>query len=261
MTRQEMRATVRSTKTAEAAIKQIETRERQVEKEKMKAGKQIVMQEVAQELQMMRQGYEQAIETQRRDFVVELERVNGRLHEAEWEAATLKNEVAILKPQRTNSNQRSIPSASNSPTASPNPSVTETLKSTRPVTKSYDQIAASSSMKSARKNDRTEVTSRKQRQKSTVSNLPKLEPGKKRVIFHREFTSPGGSEADLMLVLNEALQKAGIPAYTRFSRVGYLQSGANSALLTEKSNAENLVRDHSNMHLSSKISGWKSNWY
>lgn len=50
-----------------------------------------------------------------------------------------------------------------------------------------------------------------------------------------------------MLVLNEALQKAGIPAYIRFSRVGYSQSGAISALLTEKSNAENLVRDHSNM--------------
>ncbi len=50
-----------------------------------------------------------------------------------------------------------------------------------------------------------------------------------------------------MLVLNESLQKAGIPVYTRFSRVGYSQSGAISALLMEKSNAENLVKDHSNM--------------
>lgn len=50
-----------------------------------------------------------------------------------------------------------------------------------------------------------------------------------------------------MLTLNESLQKAGIPAHTRFSRVGYSQSGAISALLTEKSSAENLVRDHSNM--------------
>lgn len=67
------------------------------------------------------------------------------------------------------------------------------------------------------------------------------------MIFRRESTSARKSEADLMLILNESLQKAGIPTYNRFSRVGYSQSGAISALLTEKSNAENLVRDHSNM--------------
>lgn len=55
------------------------------------------------------------------------------------------------------------------------------------------------------------------------------------------------SEADLMLVLNESLQKSGIPVYTRFNKVGYLQLGAIFALLMEKSSAENLVRDHSNM--------------
>ena len=50
-----------------------------------------------------------------------------------------------------------------------------------------------------------------------------------------------------MLALNESLQKAGIPAYTRFSRVGYSQSGAISALLTEKSSAEQLVNNYSNI--------------
>lgn len=50
-----------------------------------------------------------------------------------------------------------------------------------------------------------------------------------------------------MLILNESLQRAEIPAYIRFSRVGYSQSGAFSALLTEKSNAEDLVKDHANM--------------
>lgn len=67
------------------------------------------------------------------------------------------------------------------------------------------------------------------------------------MIFRRESASSQKSEADLMLVLNESLQKAGIPAYIRLSRVGYSQSGAISALLTEKSNAEDLVKDHSNM--------------
>ena len=50
-----------------------------------------------------------------------------------------------------------------------------------------------------------------------------------------------------MLALNESLQKAGIPTYTRFSRVGYSQSGAISALLIEKSSAEQLVSNHSNI--------------
>ena len=48
-TRQETRTTAKWSKTAEATIKQIATQERQVEKEKMKAWKQMVMEEVAQE--------------------------------------------------------------------------------------------------------------------------------------------------------------------------------------------------------------------
>lgn len=80
-----------------------------------------------------------------------------------------------------------------------------------------------------------------------MPNLPKLEPKKRRVIFRREPTSAQDFEADLMLTLNESLQKAGIPVNTRFSRVGYLHSAAISALLTEKPSAEILVRDHYNM--------------
>ena len=58
---------------------------------------------------------------------------------------------------------------------------------------------------------------------------------------------PQKSEADLMLVLNESLQKVRIPAYIRFKREGYFQSGAISALLREKSDAEILMKNHSNM--------------
>lgn len=49
-----------------------------------------------------------------------------------------------------------------------------------------------------------------------------------------------------MLALNESLQRAGIPAYMRFSKVSYSQSGAISALLAERSNAEDLIQHHSN---------------
>lgn len=42
-------------------------------------------------------------------------------------------------------------------------------------------------------------------------------------------------------MLNE---RVNLPAYVRFSKVGYSQSGAISGLLTEKSNAEDLIRDY-----------------
>lgn len=51
----------------------------------------------------------------------------------------------------------------------------------------------------------------------------------------------------MILALNKSLQKAGVLAYTWFSKVGYLQSEAISALFTEKSNAEKLISNHSNI--------------
>lgn len=61
------------------------------------------------------------------------------------------------------------------------------------------------------------------------------------MMFWREAIFPQRPEADLMLVLTDSLQRAGISAYTRFSKVGYSQSGALSALLVDKSNAEDLI--------------------
>lgn len=55
------------------------------------------------------------------------------------------------------------------------------------------------------------------------------------------------SEADIMLALNEALQKAGKGLDTRFCRVRYAPSGAISALLTEKRNAGLLIPRLSNL--------------
>ena len=50
-----------------------------------------------------------------------------------------------------------------------------------------------------------------------------------------------------MLSLNESLQKAGIPAYIRFRRMRYLQSRVISVLFTEKSRANQLVDNYSNI--------------
>lgn len=55
------------------------------------------------------------------------------------------------------------------------------------------------------------------------------------------------SEVDLILALNKILQKTGILAYTQFSKVGYLQSGAIFALLRKKSSIEQLVDNYSNI--------------
>lgn len=55
------------------------------------------------------------------------------------------------------------------------------------------------------------------------------------------------SEEDIMLALNEALQKAGKPISIRFNRVSYSQSGAISALLTEKGDATELLKTRTNI--------------
>ncbi len=69
----------------------------------------------------------------------------------------------------------------------------------------------------------------------------------KKILFPRETSAHRMSEADLMLVLNEVLQKAGEGLHTRFCRVRYSPSGAISALLTEKANAGVIISRLSNV--------------
>ncbi len=86
-----------------------------------------------------------------------------------------------------------------------------------------------------KKNIWTEVTSSSQKKANTI---PKFEPEKRRIIFRQEDLSIQKSEADLIFAHNRALQRVEIPTYTRFSRIGYSQSGAISGLLIEKSSLE-----------------------
>lgn len=181
---------------------------------------------------------------------MELERVREKLQQVELRSTTLEPEMDSLKTQKQTSDQhptqdtlatRKIPAVP----ASTKP--TEERKTTDPHQKSYAPIAASSSAKKTSEKAWTEVTSSNRRRKIATLSPPKVEPEKRRVIFRRGPSSSQKSEADLMLALNESLQKAGIPAYTRFSRVGYSQSGAISAVLTERSNAEELISNDSNI--------------
>ena len=84
---------------------------------------------------------------------------------------------------------------------------------------------------------------RKQPTTITKSNV-KIEDQGRRILFPRVLGQQK-SEADLMLALNKALQKAG--EETRFCRVRYSLSGAVSALLTEKANAGLIIPRLSNV--------------
>lgn len=75
----------------------------------------------------------------------------------------------------------------------------------------------------------------------------KAEQRGRRILFPRKNGSQLKSEADLMLALNEALQKAGVETKVRFSRVRYAPSGSISALLTEKADAAMLLPQRSNL--------------
>lgn len=59
----------------------------------------------------------------------------------------------------------------------------------------------------------------------------------RRILFPLKDGSQFKSEADIMLALNEAPQKAGVEPKIRFTRVKYALSGSISALLTEKADA------------------------
>ena len=77
--------------------------------------------------------------------------------------------------------------------------------------------------------------------------IAKTEQRGRRILFPRKIGSQPKSEPDLMLALNEALQKAGVEPNVRFSRVRYAPSGSISALLTEKADATMLLPQRSNL--------------
>ena len=235
---------------------------------------------MTRELHIIRQTHEEEMEAQRQGFQIELERVGGKLEQLELRSKVLENEVKALRLSGQLATRKSSPakavavsSSGNEDTrdkgqtddsrykersseyqqvrtqmtqaSTPNqPKQTQSLTTPR---KSYVQMAASSSPKVTTKNAWTEDTGSGRRRKATTPTKVELE--KRRVIFRQEALSPQKLEADLMLALNEALQKAGISTYTRFSKVGYSQSGAISALRIKKSSAEKLVGNYSNIFI------------
>lgn len=100
--------TIRAGKGAEAVIKQIATQEIQAEKEKMQRWKQIVIQEVSHQLQIIRQIQEGAIQSPRQSLNVELEKMRKKLPQVESRLVTLKKEIIWLKTQKKVLNRHPI---------------------------------------------------------------------------------------------------------------------------------------------------------
>ena len=71
-------------------MKQIATEKRQAEKRKMKEWKENIIQEVARELQVIRQIHKGEMEAQRQSFQLELERMGGKVEQLESEVKALK---------------------------------------------------------------------------------------------------------------------------------------------------------------------------
>ena len=215
----------------------------------MQEWKQYVIQEVAQELQAIRFAQDEVMEAQRQSFQTKLERMREKLQQVELKSKTLENKIKTLKANEKAPEYSPAPSIPTVKDAQAMPSSSKVInggKTVKPPPKNYAQIAAANAAQKLLEKAWTEVTSSNRKQKGTSSNVPKVEPEKRGVIFWKEVIFSHRSEADLMLVLNELLQRAGIPAYTRFSKMRYSQSGAISRLLIEKSNTENLIKDHSN---------------
>lgn len=174
--RQETLGTTRASKSAEAAIKQIAAQELQAEKGRMQEWKQVVMQEVARELQGIRQAHEEAIEAQRHSFQMKLERVREKLQQVESRSTTLENEINSLKAQKQTPDHRPTqvtPATRNIPIVPSSTKPTERGKAADAPRRSYAQMAASGSARNTTEKAWTEVTSSSRRQKVTTPSMPK----------------------------------------------------------------------------------------
>lgn len=136
----------------------------------------------------------------------------------------MKNEIKILKVKEKAPEYNpalNTPIIKNTQAMPSSLKIINRRKAIKPSFKSYAQITAANVVQNLLEKAWIEVTSSNYKQKGILSNIPKVEPEKRQVIFWKEATFSHKSKADLMFILNESMQKVRIPAYTRFSQVGY----------------------------------------
>lgn len=204
------------------------------------------------------------MEAQRQSFQLELERV-GELFESK--SALLGSEIKLLKALGPHPPQKLPPAKENSTTSSNGQAEreksqpeeregiqesqameTHRVNASPPIQpiqnrsgasrKSYAQVVKDSPTRSSVEKPWTEVKYTNKKNETAKKGTQNQEPGRRRILFLRKKAQPKKSEKDIiMLALNEELQKAGELASVRFSRIGFSQSGAISALLTVKADA------------------------
>ena len=198
------------------------------------------------------------MEAQRHGFNMEIEKLNERLRQEEMQSALFANEIKALKTQKQAPDQRTsqdTSTARNMLAIKSSPKPNDGIKSRnkydeideigdsqspensqgqvdisatpdppsfnmnlRVKKKDYASAAASKQVKIPEQ-PWTQVSYRTRKPKVKQSSRgPKQEKLGRRILFPRD-SSQEKSEADLMLALNEALQKAGVETYIRFSRV------------------------------------------
>ena len=184
------------------------------------------------------------MEKQREQFQFEIEILRERVRELEIEKGNL-----VQGPAQQNN--RSVPKSSTperDPTRTPGeenftPSQTPT-KATNGA-RSYAAVAAAQPTKIASQSwTKVSYGSRKN---ATHKLESAIKQRGRRILFPRKNGSQPKSEADMMLALNKALQKAGVETRVWFSRVRYAPSGAISALLTERADATMLLLLRANL--------------
>ena len=208
-------------------------------------------------------------------FRMEMENVTEKLGQMEVKSARLEREIGLLKAKEqgqqldkdasaVKKNQAQSKGKGKGLENSTEPTEEEVLsihsprsrgKSITPDSglpensakqRSYATVAAS---KPAQASDQswTKVSYGNRKTEGSKPSIGRGEQRGRRILFPRKDGSQLKSEADLMLALNEALQKGGVEPKIRFTRVRYAPSESISALLTEKADAAMLLPQRSNL--------------
>lgn len=178
------------------------------------------MQEVARELQGIRQMHSEAMETQRQSFELKLEHLGDKVEQLELEVNALKasgrqvprkitpskvaTQLGSCSQEETEEGDKELSKrldrSPKQPQISPSISKTSILNppnpNTKPTPKSYAQMASTNASQNASEKAWTEV--RNGKPKNSIPAPRKTEPEKRRVIFRRVNKSPPRSEANLM---------------------------------------------------------------
>lgn len=218
------------------------------EKSQLEEWKADLLQNLTSEIAQIHKAHNDSMEAQREEierqqeqFLFEIEMLKERIRELEREKeGSAHKETRQSTPVQEISEEKTAMSAREEVTTIP--SQVHSVKPKEP--RSYATVAAAKPAQTPTQ-PWTKVSYGNRKIKSPAAT--QVEQRGRRILFPRQDGGEFKSEADLMLALNESLQKAGVDPKVRFSRVRYAPSGSISALLLEKADATMLLPQRSNL--------------